>query len=444
MNVRDAYSVLEIPAGTSLAEIHAAYKRLVIVWHPDRFTANKELYVAAQKKLVVINEAYELLQDANARRAVDLPTELVDPEVRYFGNDPRLPCVGWLDWSGLPVVVRLNTSGLLVGVLNGNEVGISQEYKVETITALIEWHRIWKLEGHTYSTYVDNEPKVLSIACRDPAGLVSEVRMKLHFRNAYYKTLFVNTAVALFDFNPNKLVTPKPPTAAPPPPPPPHLKPTAGTTSLPITDSTAERPLALSRTAANQPRALRDIMIGGVLVCFVCAIVVAVLLASTPKRPQHVDETVATTRNVKEEISPQETAGNSTPKQLQQSEDAAATAPPVKEEIPPRVAAGDSTSPQIDNRESGPSNATSQPSMPTLHSAAEYNARARDWHKEGQYDKAIADFTMVLSFSPRDSTALTNRGFSYFQKGEYEKALQDYRAARIHNPQNAFNLNNLA
>lgn len=55
------YSILELEPGGSLEEIHQAYRDLVFVWHPDRYTHNPRLQEKAQAKLQAVNEAHEHL-----------------------------------------------------------------------------------------------------------------------------------------------------------------------------------------------------------------------------------------------------------------------------------------------------------------------------------------------------------------------------------------------
>uniref|UniRef100_A0A7C2PI29 J domain-containing protein n=1 Tax=Schlesneria paludicola TaxID=360056 RepID=A0A7C2PI29_9PLAN len=98
MNVREAYAVLEVPVGASLDDIHAAYKRLVIVWHPDRFTNNAELFAAAQAKLATINAAYELLRQTQGTstpqpQSATLPTELSDDDEDDFDDELTLQSI---------------------------------------------------------------------------------------------------------------------------------------------------------------------------------------------------------------------------------------------------------------------------------------------------------------------------------------------------------------
>ena len=56
--------MLELEPGASAEAVRAAYRDLVKVWHPDRFTHDAELQRKAQDRLREINLAYERLQEA--------------------------------------------------------------------------------------------------------------------------------------------------------------------------------------------------------------------------------------------------------------------------------------------------------------------------------------------------------------------------------------------
>jgi DnaJ-class molecular chaperone len=67
MAKRDYYEVLGVARGASEAEIKKAYRRLARKLHPDVNPGDK----AAQKRFQEVQEAYEVLQDAEKRRAYD-------------------------------------------------------------------------------------------------------------------------------------------------------------------------------------------------------------------------------------------------------------------------------------------------------------------------------------------------------------------------------------
>jgi curved DNA-binding protein CbpA len=57
----DHYSVLDLKPGATTEELREAYRSLVRVWHPDRFTGDPAFQARAQEKLKQINLAYEFL-----------------------------------------------------------------------------------------------------------------------------------------------------------------------------------------------------------------------------------------------------------------------------------------------------------------------------------------------------------------------------------------------
>lgn len=62
MDTRRYYEILEIDPGVSSEDVLQAYKDLVNVWRPDRFSKIPRLRRKAEKKLKAVNEAYEKLQ----------------------------------------------------------------------------------------------------------------------------------------------------------------------------------------------------------------------------------------------------------------------------------------------------------------------------------------------------------------------------------------------
>ncbi|WOI36238.1 molecular chaperone DnaJ [Alteromonas sp. CI.11.F.A3] len=67
MSKRDYYEVLGVDKGASEREIKKAYKKLAMKYHPDRTQGDKALEV----KFKEIQEAYEVLNDAQKRAAYD-------------------------------------------------------------------------------------------------------------------------------------------------------------------------------------------------------------------------------------------------------------------------------------------------------------------------------------------------------------------------------------
>ena len=64
---RDYYEVLGVNKSASEDEIKKAYKKMARKYHPDLNPDNKE----AEEKFKEVNEAYEVLSDANKKARYD-------------------------------------------------------------------------------------------------------------------------------------------------------------------------------------------------------------------------------------------------------------------------------------------------------------------------------------------------------------------------------------
>ena len=62
MNLKKSFEILEIGIDASKDEARQAYKDLVAVWHPDRFSHNPRLKRKAEEKLKEANLAFETAQ----------------------------------------------------------------------------------------------------------------------------------------------------------------------------------------------------------------------------------------------------------------------------------------------------------------------------------------------------------------------------------------------
>lgn len=69
MNYKDYYAVLGVPKNAPEKDIKSAYRKLARKWHPD---ANPDNPKAAEEKFKDIQEAYEVLGDAEKRRKYDV------------------------------------------------------------------------------------------------------------------------------------------------------------------------------------------------------------------------------------------------------------------------------------------------------------------------------------------------------------------------------------
>ena len=78
---KDYYKILGVEKDAGDNEIKKAYRKLAIVWHPDKNPDNEE----AAEKFKEIGEAYETLSDAQKRQRYDSGEDLIDPSEMFGG-----------------------------------------------------------------------------------------------------------------------------------------------------------------------------------------------------------------------------------------------------------------------------------------------------------------------------------------------------------------------
>jgi DnaJ-class molecular chaperone len=61
MELKRCYELLELKPGASFEEVRLAYRDLVDVWHPDRFSHNPRLKKRAEERFKETSKAYETL-----------------------------------------------------------------------------------------------------------------------------------------------------------------------------------------------------------------------------------------------------------------------------------------------------------------------------------------------------------------------------------------------
>ena len=76
-NKRDYYEVLGVEKNASDAEIKKAYRKLAMKYHPDQNPGDK----SAEEKFKEVNEAYEVLSDADKKARYD--------QYGFAGVDPN-------------------------------------------------------------------------------------------------------------------------------------------------------------------------------------------------------------------------------------------------------------------------------------------------------------------------------------------------------------------
>ncbi|UCF73304.1 MAG: DnaJ domain-containing protein [Deltaproteobacteria bacterium] len=62
MDIKRFFEILELDRNASLDEAKQAYKDMVNIWHPDRFSNNPRLKRKAEEKLKEANLAYEMVR----------------------------------------------------------------------------------------------------------------------------------------------------------------------------------------------------------------------------------------------------------------------------------------------------------------------------------------------------------------------------------------------
>ena len=78
--------------------------------------------------------------------------------------------------------------------------------------------------------------------------------------------------------------------------------------------------------------------------------------------------------------------------------------------------------------------------------AEAYNNRGIIYKKKEEYDRAIADYTQAITLNSKYAKAYNNRGLAYADQGEYDRAIADYTQALTLNPEyaKAYNSRGLA
>jgi len=62
MDIKRCFEILDLNPDASMDELKQAYKDLVSIWHPDRFTTNPRLRQKAETKLKEVNQAYAMVK----------------------------------------------------------------------------------------------------------------------------------------------------------------------------------------------------------------------------------------------------------------------------------------------------------------------------------------------------------------------------------------------
>jgi curved DNA-binding protein CbpA len=104
MDIQRSLKILEIDRTASIDDVNQAYKDIVSVWHPDRFTHNPRLKRKAEEKIKDVNIAYETLksyyaqkqtQDEGKRGSLRAKDETRDRTEATFEMGTQLVLTAW-------------------------------------------------------------------------------------------------------------------------------------------------------------------------------------------------------------------------------------------------------------------------------------------------------------------------------------------------------------
>lgn len=93
MDIQRCFEILELDRDASPAEAREAYKDIVNVWHPDRFSNNPRLKQKAEKKLKEVNIAYEMVKSFLSSNQ-DMGTgQKKAPQAKAAGDEDKIEIV---------------------------------------------------------------------------------------------------------------------------------------------------------------------------------------------------------------------------------------------------------------------------------------------------------------------------------------------------------------
>jgi len=143
MEIKKCFKILEISPDSSLDEVKQAYRDLVQVYHPDRFTHNERLRKKAENKIKTINLAYENIERffisgrnrqenqakatederpkpeaaMNRERAQQQSQAYQEPKTKYYSGIEEEPSRNFFDWTVEPRNVYIGVVGVVVGLV---------------------------------------------------------------------------------------------------------------------------------------------------------------------------------------------------------------------------------------------------------------------------------------------------------------------------------------
>jgi curved DNA-binding protein CbpA len=129
------YEVLGVAPAAPVDEIRRRYKFLVIAFHPDRFLRTPEHHALAEQRLKLVNEAYRVLSNPQARAQYDLLRLSTEAGQAMWLGGPNRPYGGGLSQ---PFVTQLQ-----------NDLANAQSHLAQLDQEVAAWrrrHEQWTLE----------------------------------------------------------------------------------------------------------------------------------------------------------------------------------------------------------------------------------------------------------------------------------------------------------
>lgn len=213
MTLEQCYQTLEVATGASLTECEESYRRLVRVWHPDRFGVDSSLRRDAEEKLKRINVAMDQVRaNVQAQSTKGTPErESTHQQVAYRdsvffrGGDPRFSAISPVELisGGHPAIVEVTPAGVVVATMRNNVVREAVTYRPEFIRG------------------IKHEPESpdLTLIAVDPEGISrSDFQVVVRFKTWYFASLFVKRFRECVKLEPTKASQPQADVRQKPPP----------------------------------------------------------------------------------------------------------------------------------------------------------------------------------------------------------------------------------
>jgi curved DNA-binding protein CbpA len=89
-DINDAYKILGLEPGASQAQVKRTYRKLVKIWHPDRFVDQRQKQ-EAEEKIKSINAAYNKLKS----ESLSEPPIIENPSSSSPKNPPKISVNRW-------------------------------------------------------------------------------------------------------------------------------------------------------------------------------------------------------------------------------------------------------------------------------------------------------------------------------------------------------------